>query len=576
MWKKNLFRAGSLLTASMLMLSQLAAMPASADGRFNADDIASCNYVFDVNKPLTTADAAETNGYDTSLVFSCADIGVSGAETVTEVWFSFEGEAGKKIMPAIGYNAPGFNEDDWYADSVIISEGTGNIVFDIPAEYPLPDEFMLQNWWGDIDTFTVLQVGLVTDGGSNIGVATRRGDCNDDKAINIADAVALCAFLTEGRAFAVPANGDMDKNNALDARDLTLLKRKLLTASSGDNGQTAMEFVSNIKIGWNLGNTLDATSEWATNAYGFETAWGNPYTTEAMIQAVKDAGFNTIRVPVTWTEKMGAAPDYLVDEEWMNRVQQVVDYVIDNGMYCILNSHHDTTWQRPRKDVLDANNAQLKALWTQIANRFADYDQHLIFETLNEPRLVNDPTEWTGGDAEARECVASMNSAALEAIRATGGNNTTRFVMLPTYCATINDATTSAWLFPKDDHVIVSAHAYTPYNFALNKTGTSTWGNDTYDILQLMKTLKTKFIDNDIPVIIGEFGAMNKNNESERAQWVEYYVKTADEYGIPCVWWDNNAFEGDGENFGLLRRSDCTIVYPDMLAAMMRGVANRG
>ncbi len=579
---QNYCRIGGIAAAMTILVTPLSGITASADGRFTGNDISECQYVCQVGKKVTTSDAAESNGIASSIDLSCSEIGVKGTDTITELWISYTGEAGKKVMPAIGYYAPGFGEYDWYSDSVIVSEGKGTVIFDIPEEPAMPDQFTIQNWWGDIDTFTVDAVGFKTKGASTFGSVTRLGDCNLDKTVSVADAVVLSAFLTQGKEFQNPANGDMDKSGTLDARDLVLLKAAIIQKSSDPSddpdgfNQTAMEFVSNIKLGWNLGNTLDATSEYAKSIYDFETCWGCPYTTKAMITAVKDAGFNTVRVPVSWGQKMDAQNN--VSDEWMNRVQEVVDYVIDSGMYCILNSHHDTDWQRPRKNLMDSECAKLKSLWTQIANRFKDYDAHLIFETLNEPRLVGDETEWSGGDAEARQCINTMNATALSAIRATGGNNEKRFVMMPGHGASPMEAVLNDIVLPDDDHLIVSAHAYAPYNFALNTAGTAEWDENSgsYDIVANFKLLKSKFIDKGVPVIIGEFGALNKNNESTRAKWAEYYVKTADAYGIPCIWWDNNAFNGNGENFGLLNRGTCQIQFPEIMAALLRGAANRG
>lgn len=570
-------RKQSLAIAALLVLGQLSMLPASA-ANFTGNPITDCDYVLEVNETIDTK---------TNVVTSCEAIGVPPTAVVDQVWINVTGEAGANIMPAIGYTAEGFNEDNWYADSMIIAESNGTIIFDVPEdEYPIPNDFMIQYWWGDIDAITVNSIGIKV-----VNTATKPGDINDDGTVSVSDVVLLAKYLIEGAELAVPGNADLDKNGTLSGIDLTLLKRGILDGSlnktpeeitppvAGGEGfeQSAMEFVANIKLGWSLGNTLDSTSNTANSVYSFETAWGNPYTTKAMIDAVKAAGFNTVRVPVSWGQKMGSAPDYKVNEEWMNRIYEVVGYVLSNDMYCILNTHHDTEWQVPSYDNLDAQKAQLTALWTQIGQKFGHYDEHLIFETLNEPRLVGDPNEWNGGNATARAVVNEMNATALRAIRASGGNNDKRFVMIPPYCASPIASTVNDLQLPNDDHLIVSIHAYAPYDFALNVNGTASWdqGSGSYDIVQNFERLKNKFLSKGIPVIIGEFGALSKNNESERAEWVEYYLATASTYGIPCVWWDNGAFTGSGELFGLLNRHTCTITYPEIMAAMLRGVSSR-
>lgn len=332
------------------------------------------------------------------------------------------------------------------------------------------------------------------------------------------------------------------------------------------NDVSPMDLVKDMKIGWNLGNTLDSTS--SKIGVNVEMAWGNPKTTQEMIDAVIDQGFNVIRIPVSWGGQMGAAPAYNVLPAWMDRVQEVVDYAYNRGVYVIVNIHHED-WHFPSEENKDAAAEQLTALWTAIATRFRDYDEHLIFEGMNEPRKIGTAVEWNGGDQEGRDVVNYLDQVFVDAVRATGGNNTIRNLMVPGYAASSSDEALEGIVLPDDEHLIVSVHAYTPYDFALNTAGRSTWDNDTRDIDHLMEKLDELFLSKGVPVIIGEFGAMNKDNEAERVEWAKYYVSKAREYGVPCVWWDNNSFDGDGENFGLFNRRELTFPYPDLLKALI-------
>lgn len=327
-----------------------------------------------------------------------------------------------------------------------------------------------------------------------------------------------------------------------------------------------MDLVKEMKIGWNLGNTLDATS--SKIGVNVEMAWGNPKTTQKMIDMVIDQGFNVIRIPVSWGGQMGGAPTYNVLPAWMDRVQEVVDYAYNRGVYVIINIHHED-WHFPSEENKDAAAEQLSALWTTIATRFRDYDEHLIFEGMNEPRKIGTAVEWNAGDQEGRDVVNYLDQVFVDAVRATGGNNTIRNLMVPGYAASSNEEALRGIVLPEDDHLIVSVHAYTPYDFALNKNGRSTWNDDTRDIDRLMEVLDELFLSKGVPVIIGEFGAMNKDNEAERVEWAKYYVSKARDYGVPCVWWDNNAFDGDGENFGLFNRRELTFPYPELLKALL-------
>lgn len=335
---------------------------------------------------------------------------------------------------------------------------------------------------------------------------------------------------------------------------------------------TAADVVSEMKIGWCLGNTLDATRNSASiddDPSKFETAWGNPVVTEELIDAVLDAGFNVVRIPVTWTGHFGEAPDYTITESWLNRVQEIVDYAYDKGAYVIINMHHED-WNDPYYDSEETICEMMSALWSQIAERFEKYDEHLIFEAQNEPRKQGTSVEWTGGDQEGWDVVNAANQAFVDTIRVAGGCNPYRMLMIPGYAASSSSNALSHIEVPEDDdRIIVSVHAYVPYNFALNTSGTDTWNNDTGDIDSLMSTLKKLFIDNGIPVIIGEFGALSKDNEAERAEWVRYYINAANEIGVPCLWWDNGLVTGSGERFGLISRYTYKCIFNDLLDAMM-------
>ncbi len=355
-----------------------------------------------------------------------------------------------------------------------------------------------------------------------------------------------------------------------------------------DTAITALDFTAGIRVGWNLGNTLDATGTGLES----ERSWGNPTTTPEMIQAVKNAGFNAIRIPTTWEKQMDES--YNISPEWMNRVKEVVDYAYDLDMYVILNMHHEE-WYYPSYDNLDHASTRLAACWKQIAETFIGYDEHLIFEGMNEPRWKNTEWEWNGGNEEGRDVVNQLNKLFVDTVRATGGNNEHRFLMICPYAANCGEAALSALTLPDDPRIIVSVHAYIPYSFALAENGSARWVSDragcTAEIDTLAEVLNRLFISKGIAVIIGETGAMSRyytvkstaeaegtaepemdyvRNDEFRAYWAEYYFGKFSEIGIPCFWWDNHAFFS-GETFGLLHRSSGEWSAPEVVDAIMRG-----
>lgn len=330
---------------------------------------------------------------------------------------------------------------------------------------------------------------------------------------------------------------------------------------------TAQEMVDDMGVGWNLGNTLDS----AMNSWGNETTWGNPYTTKAMIDEVRKAGFKTIRIPITWTYKTSGSPNYIINTTWMDRAEEVVNYALDNGMYVILNTHHENANIVPSYAKQEECSRMVSKIWTQIAQRFEKYGGNLIFEVLNEPRVENGENEWNGATAEVRDVVNKYNQAALDAIRATGGNNELRKVMIPTVSASMADSALADFVVPDDSNVIVSIHGYAPYSFAMEYPGTSTWGTDSEKaaIDWQMMQLYDKFVSKGIAVVIGEFGTINKDNLDARVTHAAYYVKKARQFGITCVWWDNGVGNVGAENYGLLDRRNLTWYFPEIVNAMI-------
>lgn len=324
---------------------------------------------------------------------------------------------------------------------------------------------------------------------------------------------------------------------------------------------TAAELVSRMKIGWNLGNTLDATGGWGLDS---ETSWGNITTTKQNIDTVKAAGFNVLRVPVSWGNHLDA--QYNINPAWLDRVQEVVDYGYDNGMFVILNTHHEE-WYMPRPENLDHDLTELEALWKQIAERFNEYGERLIFEGVNEPRLRGDGVEWTGNDS-AREIVNKYAETFVKTVRATGGNNADRILMVSPYAASSAEDNQRALRLPEDrGKLIVSVHAYSPYSFALDTHGTADYSSDI-EIRYVFDTIKKTFLDKNIPVVIGEFGAVNKNNIEARLKWAREFLAMAKQSGVPCLWWDNGLTYSDGENFGLLDRENNTWHFPALVEAL--------
>ena len=309
--------------------------------------------------------------------------------------------------------------------------------------------------------------------------------------------------------------------------------------------ESAMDAVKNMGVGWNLGNTLDAhdaTRTWTTTAE-HETCWDQPVTKPELLKMMKEAGFGAIRVPVTWFQEMDA--DGKVNDAWMKRVKEVVDYVIDNGMYCILNVHHDTgadneifkSWLKASTSGYNASKAKYEGLWKQIAETFKDYDQHLLFEgyneMLDEKNTWNEPADKTDG----YQAINSYAKSFVTTVRATGGNNKDRNLVVNTYSASsVGNAMKQLELPEESGHIIFQLHSYPNWKSE---------SNAKMEIDNLISTIKTNLLDR-APVIIGEYSTFTEwpskidYYETDRKvafYAMDYLIKQTKEAGIGTFYW---------------------------------------
>ena len=321
---------------------------------------------------------------------------------------------------------------------------------------------------------------------------------------------------------------------------------------------TAGEFVNAINVGWNLGNSLDSMGKTSSNANNLnqEIFWGNPYVTKDLIDYVADCGFNTIRIPVTWNYNtyLDENMNLKISKDWLNRVQDVVDYGIANDLYVIINTHHEqpiiyagADSATMRKVIKDAG-----TLWTEIAEHFKTYDEHLIFEAYNE--VDNIENYWNYGDKAAAQ-MNELNQAFVTAVRSTGGNNTNRVLIVPTLLDRMDTRFYDAFQLPKDtvpNKIVVQVHTYSQ---------------------KIHQDIEGEFIELDkfsdkihTPIIIGEFGSTTSYPFPElREEHASNFVARAAKYGIKCIWWDN------GSEYQIIDRRNTAKSDKKMIKALLEG-----
>lgn len=350
---------------------------------------------------------------------------------------------------------------------------------------------------------------------------------------------------------------------------------------------TAVELAAQINLGWNIGNTLEAS--------GGETAWGNPKVTKALIDLVKQNGFNAIRIPCSWNQYMENSTTAKLKADWLNRVKEVVQYCVDNDMHVLLNIHWDGGWLENNctPDKQEANNAKQKAFWEQIATHLRDFDEHLLFASANEPNVEN---------ATQMSVLNSYHQTFIDAVRSTGGKNSYRTLVVQGPSTDIDKTNQLMTTLPTDqveDRLMVEIHYYTPYQFCLmtedatwgkmfyywgegyhsttDLTRNSTWGEED-DLINLFKKMKTQFVDKGIPVILGEYAAIRRTSLTgdnltkhlaSRAYFLKFSTQQALAHGLLPFYWDAGGLGDQGS--GIFNRQNNTVFDQQALDALLEG-----
>ena len=394
-------------------------------------------------------------------------------------------------------------------------------------------------------------------------------DCDGDWTVELADTTWVRLSNHAGYGYfdrwsfmkvEVVKNEGSERTNTLTLRSGSLTRQVAITqrgtgTDPGDTFPSSFATLEQFALGYNLGNTLDSwpVGSWwdpATKSpTDWEQGWGQPITTPEIINAIAEKGFNVIRVPVTWGPHMDAEGN--VDGAWMARVKEVVDMVLNAGCYCIVNAQHDTgsaetAWLIADMDIYPTASPRFKNLWTQIATAFRDYGDHLLFEAFNEILYVNSNAGWTPPSAGSScyEAIRRYHQDFVDAVRATGGNNAYRNLVVNPYAGGNSQVVLDEMAVPTDihaNHILMSVHSYDPYNFC-NDNGE--WSIFTFnqectdEIDAVCARLFKRAGEMGVPAFFGEFGAIDgKKNPAERIKYAKYMRQKFSQYSTTGLWW---------------------------------------
>ncbi len=347
---------------------------------------------------------------------------------------------------------------------------------------------------------------------------------------------------------------------------------------------TTMELVREMGYGINLGNTLESCGDWINGSTpsAYERAWGSPIITQEDIQGYADAGFGVLRIPVAWSNMISDDGTYTISPDYAARVQEVVNWALGTGMYVIINIHYDNGWVNKFPENIDENMNRYTTMWTQIATQFRDYDDKLVFESQNEElgweSLWNRYSGTNGEEKQSSyDLVNKVNQAFVDTVRATGGNNSLRHLLISGYNTDVDLTCDELFKMPDDPagRLAVSVHYYNPSTLTiLDKDATwgkakTTWGSesDLAELNRCVDLLKTTFIDNGIPVIVGEYGCFGKNKTRDTIESYLLDVSSSMYNAGACpILWDTAGDEYD--------RYNAKFRNPDFIAKLVAPSVN--
>lgn len=393
---------------------------------------------------------------------------------------------------------------------------------------------------------------------------------------------------TDGRTAEITFSMDGKLKKTVTVSQKGQEKKESIYPEYGDNiepdstgmSSDAMELAARINLGFNIGNTLEAI--------GGETAWGNPKITKTFINSVKSYGFNAIRLPASW-DQYSDPETAEIDQVWLDRVKEVVQYCVDNEMYVLLNIHWDGGWleENITPEKQEQVNAKQKAFWQQIAGHLRDFDEHLMFASANEPN-IQDATQTT-----QMPILHSYHQTFIDAVRATGGRNSYRVLVVQGPSTDIERTNNLMTSLPTDevpDRMMLEVHTYTPYPFTIMEKdedwGTMFyyWGNGNHSdiesdrnatwgeeglLMEQFQALKSNFVDKGVPVLLGEYLAIHRTNVADpekhnasRLDWIKFVTQIAKENGVLPFVWDTG---------GIIDRSNNNIKDREALDALLEG-----